>query len=292
MIRVYKLLIYLGGITCCFTTVNAIDNKIIDNKTPMANEKIQKSDSLKKENEKEFTISLTAGNNLIQKGKKAATAIPYLNPLIGYSFESGIYINLSADYLLNTSKKPLDDISFEGGYLHSFGDHFSTTIGYTYKHFYSKKQVTFSEPNTVSLSASWNGNILTPSVSANYAFGQTKDITTDLDVEHSFDFEKIFTEDDALSIPLTIGASIGTSNFYKEYATYNVLKKKGGATVNPDEINTKFGLTSVSIGAGIAYTIKKLTITPAINYTMSKNSSANIDMKNVPDYTLELLLSF
>lgn len=292
MVKIYKLLIFLGGITCCFATVNAIDNKIIDNQTSMVDEKIQQSDSLKKEKENEFTISLTAGNNLIQKGKKAASAIPYLNPLIGYSFKNGVYLNLSANYLLNASKKSLDDISAEGGYTHSFGDHFSTSIGYTYTHFYSKKQLTFSEPNTITLAASWNGHIITPSLSTNYAFGQTKDITVDFSLAHSFDFEKIFAEDDALSIPLSIGASIGTSNFYKEYATYNVLKKKNGTDINPNEINTTFGLSSLSFDAGIAYTIKKLTITPAINYTMSKNNAANVSIKNVPNYTVEVLLSF
>jgi len=287
-----KCILFFSGFILCPIFVNASisKNQLLSNL--LTNDTIMKADSTKEEKPTHFTISLTGGNNLVQKGKKQAIEQRYIAPKLGYSFTSGIYTNLFANYLFNTPKKPLDNIGFGAGYEHSYGDHFSIDFGYSYTHYNSKKQVTSSEPNTISLSLSWSGNILTPALSSSYGFGTGSDFTNDFTLSHSFDFKKIFGKNDKLSIPLSIGASAGTSNFYREYAKNNILKKKGGKAVIPSEINTSFALTSYSFGTGITYSIKHFSISPAINYTFSTNDPSNIDLSTVPVITLVLSLSF
>jgi hypothetical protein len=248
-------------------------------------------DSTDVEKKNNFKISTTGGNNLIQKGKKSQKQQYYLTPTLGYSHKSGLYANLSTTYLANQGKKPWDDVSIGTGYGHSFGDHFSMDADYSYGHYFSSKQVSSSEANSLTLSISWSGNILTPTLSANYSFGEVKDITYDLGLSHSFDFTGIFGKTDALSIPVNFGSSAGTSNFYQNYVKKNSIKKKNGTTVSPNEINTSFRLTSVSFGTGITYTNHHLSYVFTINYTESTNNVSNIVLNKIPEITIGFVYS-
>ncbi|WP_320052462.1 hypothetical protein [uncultured Acetobacteroides sp.] len=252
-----------------------------------------KEDSTVEEKPTHVTISAMGGSNLIENGKKAATQQYYVMPTISYSFESGIYANVSANYVGDASKQSLDNIGFGVGYSHTFGDHFSVDLGYTYEHYYTTEQVTSSAANSVSFATSWSGKVLTPSVGVSYAFGDTKDITTSFGLSHSFDFEGIFGKKDALSIPISATASAGTSSFYQEYAKKHPIKKKGGKnSVSPTEINTAYALNSVCFGVGITYTVSHFSITPAASYTVSTNDPSSIDVSKAPDITLAVSYSF
>lgn len=279
------------GITCCFNVARAATGSNLG--VSRRNNTAAEEDSTVEEKPTHFTISATGGSNLIENGKKAATQQYYIMPTVAYSFESGIYANVSANYLGDASKQSLDNIGFGVGYSHTFGDHFSLDLGYTYEHYYTTEQVTSSAANSVSLATSWSGKVLTPSVGVSYAFGDTKDITTNFGLSHSFDFEGIFGKKDALSIPISATASAGTSSFYQEYAKKHPIKMKGGKnSVSPTEINTAYTLNSVCFGIGITYTVSHFSITPAASYTVSTNDPAGIDVNKAPDITLAVSYSF
>jgi hypothetical protein len=284
--KVRECVFLFFGIICSVSVARA-NSELSSNSSAVA------EDSTVQEKPTHFTISATGGSNLIENGKKAATQQYYVAPTIAYSFASGVYANVSANYLGDASKQSLDNVGFGVGYSHTFGDHFSVDLGYTYEHYYTTEQVTSSEANSLCLGTSWSGKVLTPSLGFSYAFGDTKDITTTFGLSHSFDFKGIFGENDGLSIPISATASAGTSSFYQEYAKKHPIKKKGGKnTVLPTDINTSYALNSVCFGIGITYTVGHFSITPAASYTVSTNDPSDIDVNKSPDITLGVSYSF
>jgi hypothetical protein len=253
---------------------------------------INSNDSAPSVKKNKFRVSLSGGNNLIQKGKNTAKQQYYQKPKFNYSNKRGIYALVSSTILFG-QKKPLDDITVGAGYSKDLFEHLNVDLGYNYSSYYSSTQLTSSSPNEIVFSAYWDWKIITPSFDASYTFGSTNDIAYNLGLTHSFDIDEIFTSDDQLSFPVSIGTSAGTSNFYQAYAKKNPLKKKGGkTTVVPSEINTKFGLTSLYGSVGITYTIKSFSVTFSGTFIKSINVPSGLEIVNKPNFAIALMYAF
>jgi len=254
---------------------------------------IEQSDEPEKANN--FTIAVTGGNSLVQKGKRPATPEAYANPLFSYSHSSGISASVGAMYMPSDKKRPLDDVTFNAGYSKTLFEHWTLGAGYAWGHYFSSKQVASTEANSVSLSTGWSNNIITPSVSAGYAFGQTSDLTYTGSLSHDFSFDGLFTDEDNLTFPVSLTAMAGTTNFYSEYIKQNpnkIQSKKKKKAVTAQDINTGFALTAVTFNLGVSYTISKFTLSTDMSYILMTNDSSDLNLSNAPTFTFTLAYAF
>jgi hypothetical protein len=320
---------YVAILLCVIGCINVSRATSSSNFGSLSDSTNVKKDSTTEDKPTHFTISTTAGSNLIRNGKMAASQMAYITPSFTYSFESGLYASLSANYLSDTSAWSFDNIGFGVGYSHTFGDHFAIDLGYSYEHYYSTAQVTSSEANSICFTTSWTGKALTPSIGVNYSFGQNHDFTTSFGLSHTFTFKGVFGSNDELSIPISAGVVAGTSNFYKEYVREFIVKHpskakgrsgavtpgKGNAkngkgttstttttdttttdttvtTVTTEELKTAYGLNSICFGVGVTYTVNHFSISSVFNYIKSTNNPTSVDVYNAPNISLGVSYSF
>jgi len=242
-----------------------------------------------------FSISVTGGSNMIQKGKKPAESLPYLAPAFSYSHSSGFGAGIGANYAKGTKKWAFDNVSANVGYNKSIGDHLSLGAGYSYAHYMSSNQIASTESNLATLTSSWNNEIVTPSLGVSYAFGQASDFTINAGLSHDFSFDGVLGESDNLSIPIAINAAVGTSNYYQEYIKRNPNKikaKKKATAVTAQDVNTGFALSYIVLESGLSYTIKKITFSTAGSYILMTSDSSTIELDNSPVFTFTVSYSF
>jgi|GEM_PF-4730849 len=245
-----------------------------------------------------FQASVTTGNNQINKGKKQEANVFYLKPTLHYSYKEGPFADLSCTYFPTFNKSNIDNFAIGIGYNFDLGSNLSASLGYGFTKYYSNLEVSASSPNELSGSFGWDNPVIAPSLNLSYSFGSIQDIYTGLDLSHSFDFEHIFCSSDKLSIPLSISASFGTANFYKEYVKQNKITKKttkanakangkaknstGSTTTTTTEvvdyttINTKYTLTGFAFGTSVSYKVAQFSFTPSVSYQVPFNQPSDL----------------
>jgi hypothetical protein len=247
--------------------------------------------------EHSFQASVATGNNQINKGKKQESNVFYLKPALHYSYKDGLFADLSCTYFPTFKKSSIDNFAIGIGYNFDLGSNLSASLGYGFTKYYSDLEVSASSPNELSGSFGWDNPVIAPSLNLSYSFGSIQDIYTGLDLSHSFDFEHIFCSSDKLSIPLSISASFGTTNFYKEYVKQNKITKKttkanakanGKAKDNTNStttttevvdyatIDTKYSLTGLTFGTSVSYKIAQLSFTPSVSYQIPFNQPSDL----------------
>jgi hypothetical protein len=260
-----------------------------------------------------FQASVTTGNNQINMGKKQESNIFYLKPAFHYSYKEGLFADLSCTYIPTLNKSSIDNFAIGIGYNFDLGSNLSSSLGYTFTKYYSDLEVSASSPNELSSSFGWDNPVIAPSLNLSYSFGSIQDIYTGLDLSHSFDFEHIFCSSDKLSIPLSVSASFGTTNFYKEYVKQNKITKKitkananangktknnTGSTTTTSEvvdyrtIDTKYTLTGLAFGTSVSYKIAHLSLTPSISYQIPFNQPSELKSSRSLIFSFQIAYSF
>jgi hypothetical protein len=256
-----------------------------------------------------FQVSVTSGNNQINMGKKQESNIFYLKPDLHYSYKAGFFADLSSTYFPTFNKSSIDNFALGIGYNLDLGSNLSSSLGYTFTKYYSHKEVSSSSPNELSASFGWDNPVIAPSLNLSYSFGSIQDIYTGLDLSHSFDFEHIFCSSDKLSIPLSVSASFGTTNFYKAYVKQNKIttkitkangkaKNNTGSTTTTTEvvdyttINTKYTLTGLAFGTSVSYKIANLSLTPSVSYQIPFNQPSDLKSSRSLIFSFQIAYSF
>jgi len=261
-----------------------------------------------------FQASVTTGNNQINMGKKQEANIFYLKPALHYSYKEGFFADLSCTYFPTLNKSNIDNFAIGIGYNFDLGSNLSSSLGYTFTKYYSDLEVSASSPNELSASFGWDNPVIAPSLNLSYSFGSIQDIYTGLDLSHSFEFEHIFCSSDKLSIPLSMSASFGTTNFYKEYVKQNKITKKiakananangkaknntGTTTTTTTEvidyttINTKYTLTGLAFGTSISYKIADFSFTPSVSYQIPFNQPSDLKSSRSLIFSFQIAYSF
>jgi hypothetical protein len=234
----------------------------------------------------DIKVALSAGNNIIQNGRKMNKNEQYIMPAITYFHRTGWYIGSSLVYMWS-EKKPLDNLSVNTGYDKEFRDDFTVGIDYSYSKYFSTKQVKSGVPHTLTLYGSWYNRILSPALYAYYSFGGVTDITFNTDFTHTFLFTNVLKNDDRVSIPVIAGAYFGTLNFYSDY-----VKKNPDTNSSTSTTSTTFGLTSIFFSASIKYRIKSFGIGLGGTYNAQFNAKQKPTLASLPIYKIQLSYYF
>jgi hypothetical protein len=260
-----------------------------------------------------FQVSVTTGNNQINMGKKQETNILYVKPALHYSYKEGPFADLSCTYFPTVNKSGIDNFALGIGYNFDLGSNLSSSLEYVFTKYYSDLEVSASSPNELSASFGWDNPVIAPSLNLSYSFGSIQDIYTGLDLSHSFDLDHIFCSSDKLSIPISVSANFGTTNFYKEYVKQNKITKKitkanananGKAKNNTSStttttevvdyttIDTKYTLTGLAFGTSVSYKIAHLSFTPSVSYQIPFNQPSDLKSSRSLIFSFQVAYSF
>jgi hypothetical protein len=238
-------------------------------------------------------FSIQSGNNIVQAGNAMAENILYLRPGIMYYHKSGVYAGASLTYMpTDTTKKPIDNYYLNIGYDIDLGKNFTAGIDYSFSHYFSDKQVASSAAHMIRPYISWDNNIATPTLTPMILLGTTKDYALQLDFTHIFIFKSIFTDKDKISIPISIGAIGGTSDYTTTYNTVSATGKGKGkgkpATTTTTTTASQIALTSIYAMATIKYKIKNISLSFNTSLYHSTDPNYTSSSSNTPVYKLTL----
>jgi hypothetical protein len=187
------------------------------------------------------------------------TSTPIISPDIKYTFKPGLYISGDIDILPDNKTNKLNGGNLTAGYDFDITDDLSGDVSYS-KMFYNTNSTLVGSSITNIFSADLDyeiGDIITPAISADYALnnGAASDVFVNADVAHDFIIEKIFGAKDEMIISPTVGANLGSQNFYDAYIKRKVYKnKKVNALVTAFESNlSEFELLDYEFSAPLEY---------------------------------------
>jgi len=224
-----------------------------------------------------FKIGADYLNNNVFMGRTGLTTTPIISPDIKYTFKPGIYVSGDMDILPDNKKNKLDGGNLTAGYDFDITDDFSGGVSYS-KMFYNPNSTLIGSSITNTFSADFDyeiGDIITPSVSANYSLnsGANADIFINGGVSHDFIVIKPFANNDDLIISPTVAINLGTQNFYDAYIKKKVFKsKKVGAAVATFESNLgKFETLDYEFSVPLEYKIGHVVFMFIPTYAVVQN---------------------
>ena len=224
-----------------------------------------------------FKIGADYLNNNVFMGRTGLTTTPIISPDIKYTFKPGIYVSGDMDILPDNKKNKLDGGNLTAGYDFDITDDFSGGVSYS-KMFYNPNSTLIGSSITNTFSADFDyeiGDIITPSVSANYSLnsGANADIFINGGVSHDFIVIKPFANNDDLIISPTVAINLGTQNFYDAYIKKKVFKsKKVGAAVATFESNLgKFETLDYEFSVPLDYKIGHVVFMFIPTYAVVQN---------------------
>jgi hypothetical protein len=216
-----------------------------------------------KDQKDEKKASFKAGadyiSNNVFMGRTGIKTTPIISPDIKYTFKPGLYISGDIDILPDNKTNKLNGGNLTAGYDFDITDDLSGDVSYS-KMFYNTNSTLVGSSITNIFSADLDyeiGDIITPAISADYALnnGAASDVFVNADVAHDFIIEKIFGAKDEMIISPTVGANLGSQNFYDAYIKRKVYKnKKVNALVTAFESNlSEFELLDYEFSAPLEY---------------------------------------
>ena len=224
-----------------------------------------------------FKIGADYLNNNVFMGRTGLTTTPIISPDIKYTFKPGIYVSGDMDILPDNKKNKLDGGNLTAGYDFDITDDFSGGVSYS-KMFYNPNSTLIGSSITNTFSADFDyeiGDIITPSVSANYSLnsGANADIFINAGISHDFIVVKPFANNDDLIISPTVAINLGTQNFYDAYIKKKVFKsKKVGAAVATFESNLgKFETLDYEFSVPLEYKIGHVVFMFIPTYAVVQN---------------------
>jgi hypothetical protein len=224
-----------------------------------------------------FKVGANYQNNNVFMGRTGLTTTPLISPDIKYTFKPGIYISGGMDILPDNKENKLDGGNLTAGYDFDITDNFSGGISYS-KMFYNSNSTLIGSSITNTFSADFDyeiGDIITPSVSANYSLnsGANADIFVNAGISHDFILIKPFANNDDIIISPTVATNLGTQNFYDAYIKKKVFKsKKVGAAVATFEANlSKFETLDYEFSVPLEYKIGHLIFEFIPTYAIVQN---------------------
>lgn len=171
-----------------------------------------------------FTLGTVYSNNANYYGQRSQESMPYAAFSATYRHKSGVYFSGMAYRLLNDSGSMLSASSLSAGVDFSISTHLSADISYSHT-FYPNGSPFLQAANANNAGASLKlENWLSTSVSAEYAFGKTRDVFITLGTSKFINLGKFLSKKDFVSITPGVDVTGGTQRFYQTYVTEKRLK--------------------------------------------------------------------
>jgi hypothetical protein len=221
-------------------------------------------DSTKDESYNEAKFSIQTGNNLVQLGQSMSTNELYLRPGINFYHKTGLYVGGNLTLMPMDSTKKLDNFNLSIGYDRDISKFFTIGIDYTFSQYYTTKQIASSAAHMISPYITWENKILSPTLTPVILLGTTTDLALQFDLSHIFVFKSVFHPKGKLTIPISVGAIGGTSEYYSTYTT-----RRKGRNVTISTTKSQVAITSVYAMATMKYKIKRTAFSFNTSYYYS-----------------------
>jgi len=215
-------------------------------------------------------------------GRSDTARMPIVTPDIRYTFTSGIYIAGSLDYLPSSKTAKIASGDLVAGYDHDITDDLDGGVSFT-KSFYNSKstQIASSQSGSINVNLNYDlGDIVTPSVSADYAFnkkGFKNDIFLSAGLSHAFVTTGLFSTNDLLIISPSALVNWGTQNFYDSYLVTKKFKNAKKTAAETQLIAAqkadleKFKLLDYEFSIPIEYKINHFIFSFVPTYSVAQN---------------------
>lgn len=253
-----------GNLLCCQNTSNEI--KQIKNKDSSF-----------------FSLSINFINDAVFLGRKDSITAPYLYPSITYYNKSGLYATGSFSYLTKSNENRIDMLLGTIGY-NITANKFAGDISFTKYFFNTDSYNVISEVESdLTATLGYDFNILDITVSLISFFNKNSnsDIFLSSEISHNFT-----TKHKDFQFSPTIGAFLGSQNFYEEYYINNRFGSKrstssgsgqgtGGTTTTTTTVtlqeSEKFNLMAIEFSLPIWYIKNPFTVSFLPVYVIPQN---------------------
>ena len=275
--KIVKSLIIIGIIVYASSCYSQVETQ-----APIADTTV---DTAADETYNETKFSVQTGNNIVQVGQAMDSNEIYIRPAITFYHKTGIYVGGNLTFMPSDNQRIVDNFFLNIGYDRELNKVLSAGIDYSYSYYYSTKQIASSVGHMIRPYITWDNKYVSPTLTPMILLGSTTDYALQLDLTHVFLFKSIFTKRDRLSIPISIGAIGGTSDYYTTYA----VKRKGSKRpVMATATMTEVALTSLYSMITVKYRLGRTSLSMNTSYYHSTDPNDLSTSGNTPVYKLTL----
>ena len=209
-----------------------------------------------------FLMDISYINDAVFMGRRDSIAAPYIYPSIGYYNASGLFVDISASYLVGSEDNRIDlfmpSLGYDFSDLHLSG-RISGTAYFFNKESYNVKSAVLAD---VSGFLSYNLKILEATLMTNIFFndGGTSDFFVGLMVNRIF-----YTNDRNFLVNPTISLYAGSQNFYEVYYKTSRLGNRRGSGQGLGATNLN-SATTVEISEATKFNILNLELSLPLQY--------------------------
>ena len=209
-----------------------------------------------------FLMDISYINDAVFMGRRDSIAAPYIYPSIGYYNASGLFVDISASYLVGSEDNRVDlfmpSLGYDFSDLHLSG-RISGTAYFFNKESYNVKSAVLAD---VSGFLSYNLKILEATLMTNIFFndGGTSDFFVGLMVNRIF-----YTNDRNFLVNPTISLYAGSQNFYEVYYKTSRLGNRRGSGQGLGATNLN-SATTVEISEATKFNILNLELSLPLQY--------------------------
>ncbi len=209
-----------------------------------------------------FLMDISYINDAVFMGRRDSIAAPYIYPSIGYYNASGLFVDISASYLVGSEDNRVDLFMPSLGYDFSnlqLSGRISGTAYFFNKESYNVKSAVLAD---VSGFLSYNLKILEATLMTNIFFndGGTSDFFVGLMVNRIF-----YTNDRNFLVNPTISLYAGSQNFYEVYYKTSRLGNRRGSGQGLGATNLN-SATTVEISEATKFNILNLELSLPLQY--------------------------
>lgn len=198
-----------------------------------------------------FSFGASYLSDNVYLGRKDTAALPYLGPVLSYHTRSGFSLTGTLYFTNRSGDTKLDLWSLEGGYDHSFGEHWMAG-GYAGSlHFQSKSNIRSDASAYAGGYIGYNNDYLTPQLEATAVFGSRTDAVAAAELSHDFGLL-----DDRLSIAPALKCNAGTQRYYNAFVTERLNKKGKQVSKKAVSQSDQFNILDYELSIPIAWNIR------------------------------------
>lgn len=220
-------------------------------------------------------------NTNVYMGRTYKKDAAIMAPDLIYTFNNGIFLTGSLDFIPSHKIHTVDNGSLELGYNYHLTDYLEGSISFT-KMFYAQHStlITSSVSSEFNAGIDFNNDLISPGLNIVYALGISgirNDLTLIPNLSHEFVIDMIFGNQDRLTVSPTVEMNAGTQHFYSSYfnVTRTIVRKNFRTgkerLVSTSELD-KFSLLDYEVSVPVTYLLKPflLSFSPVLALPQNK----------------------
>ena len=223
-----------------------------------------------------FTAALSYGSNSSFFGRTQTTRYPYLAGELTYKSKFGVWGSAVGYNLLDTGST-LDETDLSLGWDGDLSKTVDASVSYSRFLFAPNSPlVKSSVNNSIDGYLGWDWGYVYSRLNAAYLFGDTNDFFLVLDNSRNFEFDKVFTAKDYVSIEPRVSAMVGTQHFAETSLVQQGQRGNGrgrgnGGATTLSTTTTRFQVLNYELRVPVTYSLGVVSVQVAWRYAIPVN---------------------